>query len=334
MIRRIKMKKITALLLMAIAWLGLLAIVGGNLSAQESFPTKPISIVTGFSPGGIDDIAARAYSQAASKTFGQPVVVLYKPGAVGTIAADFVINSKPDGYTLIEYQGSSVAFRKFTHGVSWGPKDFTIILGHSVFNYSLSVRADAPWKNFNEWVQYAKQNPGFKYATPGALSTLHIMMEWIGKRLDLKIIPVHMKGDAEAIPALLGGHVQAYLSAGSQAAQIKAGKLKTLLQMTEEPVDPDPKSITRLKDVLPDAPLEIMRLPKGIFGPKGIPEPLRARLNEVFRKASVENPEFVQSQQLMNVPVRYYDPKELEEHLIKAQEQFEKVLKSLGLERK
>jgi tripartite-type tricarboxylate transporter receptor subunit TctC len=328
------MKKITTSVLMVVAGLGLLVIIVGNLSAQESFPTKPISIVTGFPPGGIDDVAARAYSQAASKIFGQPVVVLYKPGAVGTIAADFVINSKPDGYTLIEYQGSSVAFRKFTHGVSWGPKDFTIILGHSVFNYSLAVRADAPWKDFNEWVQYAKQNPGFKYATPGALSTLHIMMEWIGKRLDLKIIPVHMKGDAEAIPALLGGHVQAYLCAGSQSPQIKAGKLKTLIQMTEEPVDPDPKSITRLKDVLADAPLEIMRLPKGIFGPKAIPEPIRAKLTEVFRKASVENPEFVQSQQLMNVPVRYYDPKELEEHLIKAQEEFEKLLKSLGLEKK
>jgi len=89
-----------------------------------------------------------------------------------------------------------------------------------------------------------------------------------------------------------------------------------------------------LKDVLPDAPLGIAGLPKGIFGPKGIPEPLRARLNEVFRKGSIENPEFIQAMQAMNVPVRYYDPKEVEEHLIKAQDEFEKLLKSLGLEKK
>jgi len=328
------MKKVTARCLLLGAWLVSLTAVGGNLCAQEAFPTKPISVVTGFPPGGIDDIAARAYSQAASKVFGQPVVVSYKTGAVGTIAADFVVNSKPDGYTLIEYQGSSVAFRKFTHGVTWGPKDFTTILGHSAFNYSIGVRADAPWKNFNDWVQYVRQNPGFKYATPGAMSTLHIMMEWIGKRLDLKVVPLHTKGDAEAIPALLGGHVQMYLCAGSQASQIKGGKMRTLLQMTEEPVDADAKSITHLKDVLPDAPLDIARLPKGIFGPTGMSEPIRARLNEVFRKASVENPEFVQAMQGMNVPVKYHDPKELETLLPKAQRQFETLLKSLGLEKK
>lgn len=273
------------------------------------------------------------YSVAASKILGQPVVISYKPGAVGTIAADFLVNSKPDGYTIMEYQGSSVAFRKITHGVTWGPKDFTFILGHTAFNYSIGIRADAPWKNFDEWVQYVKEHPGFKYATFGALSTPHIIMEWMGRRLGLNIIPLHTKGSAESIPMLLGGHVQAVMCSGGQAPQIKAGKMRTLLQITEEPLDADPKPITRMKDVFPDAPLNIARVPIGIFGPKGIAEPIRARLSEVFKKATVENPDFIRSQETMNIPVRYYEPKELEELFPKAQQEFEKLFRSLGLDK-
>ena len=78
--------------------------------------------------------------------------------------------------------------------------------------------------------------------------------------------------------------------AGGHAAQVKAGKLRTLLQMTGEPVDSDPKSVARLKEVLPDAPMEVVGLPVGIFGPKGIPDSIQAKLNEAFRKGNDRKP--------------------------------------------
>jgi tripartite-type tricarboxylate transporter receptor subunit TctC len=104
--------------------------------------------------------------------------------------------------------------------------------------------------------------------------------------------------------------------------------------MSGEPVDSDPKSVARLKDVLPDAPIEVVGLPRGILAPKGIPDSVHAKLNEVFKKATVENPEFIRTQQLMNLPIEYHDPKELQLTLIKAYEDLGKLLKSLGLERK
>jgi tripartite-type tricarboxylate transporter receptor subunit TctC len=313
---------------------GLLPMMVGIAFGQEPFPSKPITLLVGFPPGGVSDIAGRSIALGASKYFSQPVVVLNKPGAGGTLAIDFMASSKPDGYTLINAGLSTLAYGMHTQGVSWGPKDFSVILGHSIYNYAVVIRSDAPWKNFDEWVQYVRQNPGMKYGTYGALGTMHVMMEWIGKRLNLKLVPVHFAGDAPGITNLLGGHIQVFLGAGGHAAQVKAGKLRTLLQMVGEPVDSDPKSVARLKEVLPDAPMEVVGLPIGIFGPKGIPDSIQAKLNETFRKATIDNPEFIRTHQLMNMAVEYHSPKELQETLSKAYEDFGKLMKSLGLERK
>jgi len=302
--------------------------------AQEPFPNKPINLLVGFPPGGVSDIAARSIVPEATKLFGQPVVVLNKPGAGGTLAIDFVANSKPDGYTVINAGSSTLAYGMHTQGVNWGPKDFTVILGHTIYNYAVVVRADSPWKNFEEWVQYVRQNPGFKYGTYGALSTMHVMMEWIAKHLDLKLTPVHFTGDAPGLTNLLGGHIQAHLAAGGHAAHVKAGKLRTLLQMTGEPVDSDPKSVARLKTAVPDAPMEVVGLPVGLFATKGIPDAIQMKLHDLFKKATVENPEFIRPHQLMNMAVEYHSPKELQETLIKAYDGFGKLMKNLGLERK
>jgi len=302
--------------------------------SQETFPSKPITLLSPWPPGGVSDTVARLTTTRASQSLGQQVVVVNKPGAGGTLAIDFLAGSKPDGYTVLSGGLGALAYSLYTHGVSWGPKDFSLILGYYIYNYSVVIRSDAPWKNFNEWVQYVKQNPGFKYGTYGNMTTHHVIMEWIAKRLDLKLVPVHFAGDTPGITSLLGGHIDAQCIAGGQISLFKAGKIRTLLQMFGEPVDIDPKIVTRFKDVLPDAPLEVLGIPAGVFGPKGIPDSIQARLHEAFKKGSVENPEFVQMLQSMNLTPEYHDPKELQKVLTKAYEDFGKLIKSLGLERK
>jgi tripartite-type tricarboxylate transporter receptor subunit TctC len=314
--------------------IGSMAIMGERSFAQENFPTKPLTLLVGFPPGGVSDTAARAIAPGASECLGQPVTVQNKPGAGGTIAIDFVVNSKPDGYTLINAGTSTLAYGMYTKGVKWGPKDFTLILGHSAYNYAFVGRADAPWKNFDEWVAYVRKNPGFKYGTYGALGTMHIVMEWTAKRLNLKLVPVHFKGDSPGIRALLGGHIQAHCAAGGHAAQVKAGKLRTILQVSGEPVDKDAASVGRLRVVLPDAPLDVVDLPIGVFGPKGIPPATRDKLVRCIKKATVDNPKFIKTHQLMNLPVTYYDPDEVQTRLFEVYERFGKLMKELGLERK
>jgi len=308
-------------------------IIGGISFAADNFPSRPISLLVGFPPGGVSDAAARAIAPVSSECLGQPVTVINKPGAGGTVAIDYVSKSKPDGYTLINAGTSTLGYGMYTKGVSWGPKDFTIILGHSVYNYAVVIPADAPYKNFDEWVQYVRKNPGFKYGTYGALGTMHIVMEWIAKRLNLELVPVHFKGDSPGVKALLGGHIQAHCAAGGHAAQVKAGKFRTLLQMSGEPVDSDAKSVARLEDVLPDAPLDVVGLPIGVFGPKSISPSVRAKLHECFKKA-IESPMFIRAHEVMNLPVKYYSPEEMKRRLLEVHDSFGKLMKELGLERK
>lgn len=323
------------ILSLLIVLFGLIGFVGEKPYGQEAFPTKPIILLVPFPPGGVVDMTARSYAPAASKLLGQPVAVINKPGAGGTIAADALAASKADGYTLLQCGGGTLAHGFLTQGVKWGPKEFTVILGHSTPNFAFVVRSDAPWKNFDEWVQYVRSNPGFKYGCYGNLVTMHLVMEWVGKRLGIKLVPVHLKGEPEGVQNLLGGHVQAHCFAGGQHALIKAGKLKTLLQVTGYPLsDADPKAVTQLMDALPDAPLDILILPNGIFAPKGLPERLQMQLTEVFKKATIDNPEFVRVNQMMASKINYTSPKELQADLIKAHEGFGELVKSLGLERK
>lgn len=326
------MRKIAIIL--AVASLALAALfMGGLAQAAGKFPSKPIEVYVGFPPGGVAGNSARAIATPAAKFLGQPTVIQHKPGAGGTLAVDYVSSQKPDGYTLINAGTSTLAYSMYTKGVKWGPKDFTMILGYTAFNYALVTRADAPWKTFDEWVAYVRKNPGFKYADYGALGTMHVFMEWLAKQLNLKMVPVHFKGDSPGVAAVLGGHIQVYCGAGGQAPHVKAGTLRTLLQISGEPLDANPKSVPRLMQKFPNAPIEVFTLPIGIFGPKGIPEPIRAKLTDAFTKAA-QTPVCAQALKQMNMTVDIVSAKELEKKLVAGHKQFGKLMKELGLQRK
>ena len=300
----------------------------------ETFPTKPITLLVGFSPGGSADILSRAMAAGASKHLGQSVVVLNKPGAAGTIAIDYVAQSRPDGYTLIAIGLQNLALGIHTQGLRWGPDDFSLLLGTCGYNFALVVRPDAPWKNFDEWVQYVRQNPGFKYSTPGASMPTHLIMEWIAKRLDLKLTPIHLKGDADGIVSVMGGHIQLHSGSGVQASHVKAGKLRTLLQLVGDPADANPSSIPTLKKLFPDAPIDMLELSFTVFGPRGISPPVQTKLHDAFKKGSVENPDFIKATQTLFLHAEYQDSKELHAKLLKSLKFVGDLLRELKLDKK
>ncbi|MCB2192057.1 MAG: tripartite tricarboxylate transporter substrate binding protein [Deltaproteobacteria bacterium] len=308
-------------------------LLGGAAQAADTFPNKPVNIYVGFPPGGVAGNSARAIGTPAAKFLGQPTAIMHKPGAGGTLAVSYVSEQEPDGYTLINAGTSTLATAMFTKGVKWGPNDFTMILGYTAFNFALVTRADAPWKNFDEWVDYVRKHPGFKYATYGALGTMHLFMEWLAKELKLDMVPVHFKGDSPAVAALLGGHLQIYCGAGGQAPHVKAGTLRTLLQISGEPKDANAKDVPRLSQKLPKAPVELFTLPIGIFGPKGMSASVAAKLTEAFTKAA-KAPECAKALQQMNMNVKIVGPEELHKNLVAGQKQFGALIKELKLKRK
>ena len=306
---------------------------GQVCQAADAFPSQPVNVYVGFPPGGVAGNSARAIATPAAKFLGQPTVILHKPGAGGTLAVSYVSEQKPDGYTVINAGTSTLATAMFTKGVKWGPKDFSMILGYTAFNFALVTRTDAPWKTFDQWVDHVRKNPGFKYADYGAMGTMHIFMEWLAKELNLKMVPVHFKGDSPGVAAVLGGHVQVYAGAGGQAPHVKAGSLRTLLQISGEPLDKNPGSVPRLIKRFPNAPADAFTLPIGIFGPKGIPAPVRTKLTEAFTKAA-QTPTCAKALKQMNMTVKIIGPDELEKRLVMGHKQFQQLVTELGLKRK
>lgn len=326
------MKRNTVILASLLVALGIM-LFGGVAQAADQFPSEPINLYVGFPPGGVAGNTARAVSAEAVKFLGQPAVVLHKPGAGGTLAVSYVSEQKPDGYNLINAGTSTLATAMFTKGVKWGPTDFSMILGYTAFNYALVCRADAPYKTFEEWVDYVRKHPGYKYADYGAMGTMHIFMEWLAKELNLKMVPVHFKGDSPGVAAVLGGHVAVYAGAGGQGPHVKAGTLRTLLQVSGEPLDKDAASVARLIKKFPNAPIDAFTLPIGIFGPKGIPAPVRAKLTEAFTKAA-QTETCAKALKQMNMTVQIVSPDELEKKLVLGHKQFKELVTELGLKRK
>lgn len=261
------------------------------------FPTKPVTLMVGFVPGGPSDIQARAIATGAEPFLGQPVVVANKSGASGTVMMTTLATSKPDGYTLCLTPGS-VAVAPYFVKVSYDlTKDFTYLIALAVQNDSLTVRADSPWKTLKEAIEYARQNPDMvKIGTPGVGISVSIIAEMVGRQAGVKWTIVPFKGAGEVTPALLGGHIHIGTNTGEQFNLVKAGKLRLLAVATPE----------RLKE-FPDAPtlrelgFDLVTFTLcGILGPPGIPEPVAKKLTEAFAKAK-DQPAYLEIVKSLNL---------------------------------
>ena len=185
------------------AWLG--------AAHAQTFPSRPVTLIVPWPPGGTTDIGMRALALATEKHLGQSIVIENKAGAAGTLGpANMAAAAKPDGYTLS--QMPITVFRyPFMAKTSFDPaKDFTYVIGVTGYTFGVVVSEDAAWKTFQELLADAKANPTkINYGTPGAGTSLHITMEQIAKQQGIKWTHVPFKGNAEATNALLGGHIHA-----------------------------------------------------------------------------------------------------------------------------
>ena len=262
-----------------------LCLLGGVAQAQQ-FPTRPVTLIVPWPAGGSTDIGMRALAAATEKHLGQSIVIENRPGAGGTIGpANMAANAKPDGYTVAQLP--ITVFRiPFIQKTSFDPtKDFTYIIHVTGYTFGVVVKADAPWKTFNELIEYARANPGkLNYGTPGAGTSLHITMEQIAKMKGIKWTHVPFKGVAESMNALLGGHIDVTSDSTGWAGSVNAGQARLLVTW----------GATRTKN-WPDVPILkevgidlISNSPFGIGGPKGIDPAVVKILHDAFKKGMEE----------------------------------------------
>ena len=207
-------------------------LLGLVTTVQAAFPDKPIKIIVGFPPGGPLDTHARLLVDQLQKHLGQPVIIDYKPGAGGSIGADFVIKSPPDGYTLLMANTGTMVINPFvyTKNVYETVRDFTPIARTAQQPLALIVNNDVPARTFAEFIDYAKKNPGkVNYGSAGNGGISHLVPEMLEQATGIDMVHVPYKGTAPAFTDLLAGQVQFMAESIPQVTQyLKAGKVRAL----------------------------------------------------------------------------------------------------------
>jgi len=258
-------------------------------SQAQTFPSRPVTFIVPWPPGGSTDLAMRSISVIAEKHLGQRIVIENKPGVTGTMGAQALAGgAKPDGYTIS--QMPITVFRlPAMMKTNYDPStDFTWIIHLTGYTFGVVVRADSPWKTWKDLIAHAKANPGkVTYATPGNGSSLHITMEDIAQREGIKWVQVPFKGYAEGAQALLGGHVDVHADSTGWGEQVNSGRLRLLVTWGAQRTKRWP-NVPTLKEV--GYPI-VSSSPFGIAGPKGMDPAVVKVLHDAFKKA-LEDPEF------------------------------------------
>jgi tripartite-type tricarboxylate transporter receptor subunit TctC len=273
--------------------------------AQEPYPSRPITVVAPFPPGGVADLTARPVAAAMEKVLKNPVGVVNKTGAAGAVGMQFVAASKPDGYTLLLALSSisiiPEADKIFDRQPAFTVDQFAPIALISADPTILVVRAESPWKTAQAFIEDAKKRPGqISYSSSGIYGTLHMAMELLSHAAGIKLRHVPHAGAGPALTAILGGHVDALASGPAVVLpHLKAGKLRALAGWGDKRVAALPEVPTFKELGYPDAEFYIWA---GLFAPRGTPEPVLARLREATR-AAVAEPEFKSAMDKLETPI-------------------------------
>jgi len=288
-------------------WTGLffllaLSLAFGYAQAQD-YPVKPIEVIVGYPPGGGTDMIARAVADVARKYVGQPLAVINKAGATGTIAAQSVASAKPDGYMLLVAGGSETIsvphFKKLPYDAI---NDFVPVIRLMIERVGFYVKTDSPWKSMKELVEDAKQNPEkYTYATSGIGGIHHSTVLVTEKKTGLRMRHVPHKGGAETLAALAGGHVNVAMASPNEAyALVQGGRIRPLAHssLSRSPVEPNTPT---LRELGYDVYIENQ---KGFVFPKNTPKPIVQKLHDSLKKV-FDDPQFKSSAQKLQVELAY-----------------------------
>ena len=304
------MKRQTFIRACAATVLGLGAL---GAAAQDAYPSKPITMVVPFPPGGVADVVGRPVAEAMSRHLNQSVVVTNRAGAGGGIGMSQVAKAAPDGYNVLMALSSLVVLPEADRILQRSPmfevNQLIPIARMTADPTVLVVRADSPWKTYAEFIAAAKASPGqLTFGSSGNYGTMHVPMEQLKAATSSYMLHVPYTGAGPAILGMLSGQVDAVATGPASAVgQIKAGKLRALAHWGEG----------RLA-LLPDVPsfkelgVNITYLQwAGLFAPAGTPQPVVDKLREAAR-AAVRDERTVQIMTTAGTQFQYQDAAEFD----------------------
>jgi tripartite-type tricarboxylate transporter receptor subunit TctC len=255
-------------------------------AAAQPFPSKPITMVVPYAPGGNVDVTARVLQAAIGDALGQPVVIENRPGGAGLIAGDYVARADPDGHTLFVGSNGPIILGPLTMAkpaYQW-EQAFAPVSSLAIATNMLLVRPSLPVKSVKELVDYAKQNPNkLTLATSSIASINHFLGELFKLKAGITWTEVHYRGNALAINDLIAGHVDVGFQQLVDAAQhLRSGKLRALAVPGKVRAAAVPDVPTMAEAGYPEVDGVTFN---GIFAPKATPRPVIDRLSGVVRAA-------------------------------------------------
>jgi len=286
-----------------------LFMIAPGLQAQVAYPTKPITMIAPFPPGGIADIVGRPLAAAMEKTLKQPVLVVNRSGAGGAVGTTAAAKAAPDGYTIL-MSLSSISIFPVSDPINGRPApyqlaDFAPIALVTADPTILVVATDGPYKTIHDFIASAKAYPNqMNYSSSGVYGTLHVAMEMFASAAGIRMFHVPYQGGGPAAAALLGGQVHALASGpGAVAGQIKGGKMRALAGWGDRRLPLMPELPTFKELGYKDVEFYIW---SGVFAPAATPAPVITRLRDAVR-AAVADPLFKGAMEKVQTPISYLD---------------------------
>ena len=303
--------------------LGLALAMGAFAPALgQQFPTKEVSIIIPYAPGGATDLVFRALANSTQKYLGRAVVVVNRPGGGGTVGVVEAQRAKPDGYTLVT---AITPLTILPHQVktTFTYKDFEPIINVVQDPVMFQVQAQAPWQTLQEFLDYARKNPGIiTVGNSGAGGGVHLIALAFEKAAGVKFNHIPFAGGGPSVTALLGGHINAVsVSPPEGIPQVKAGKLRIMALFSERRMSDFPEVAT-VREQGVDFALGQWR---GLAAPKGTPPEAIGILHDAFKKG-MEDPAFVKNAADMSVTLAYIGPADFGRLMAADHERFGKLV--------
>jgi len=313
---------IALLLLSAAAW-----------PAAAQYPERPLTILTGYPAGGMVDIVSRALAEGLKKKFPKGIGIVTRPGGGGSLAVAELVQAKPDGHTIILAPLSTLVIHPQLNDLPYKtPDDYEAIINVVSFYSLLAVKADAPWKTIQEFVNAAKASPGkLRVGLPGVGTSSHLNLEEMTRRAGINVTHVPFSGWGESSPALLGGHIEGLMAQpGEVKPLVDGGKMRVLMvsQTKRHPAYPDAPTAKELG--WGDAPSGAWFV---FVAPKGTPGPVRKYIHDAV-KAAMEEPQFVNTIKQRVIDIDYRAGDQLRADLWKEHKNHTEVLTRLGMIKK
>jgi tripartite-type tricarboxylate transporter receptor subunit TctC len=272
--------------------------------AQDRFPDRPIRLIVPWAAGSSSDVQMRSLAEEAQKPLGQSVVIENRAGAAGTIHAQQLAASRPDGYTLGQMHLGVIRRPFMLRNAGWDAvADFSHIIRLCGWVLGVAIKTDRPWQTWRDYLDHARANPGrVSYSTSGIGTTNHLAMEDLARREKVELVHVPFRGSSEGVTAVLAGQVDSIADASTWAPFVEGGQMRALSVWTAE-------RMTRLPDVptLKDLGYNmVVSTAYGISGPRGIEPGIVRILHDAF-KAALYSPANARVRAQFDMPADYLD---------------------------